>query len=122
MIRRPPRSTRTDTLFPYTTLFRAVAEVTCRSRRIVPRRNADGSVRFAVENRPASPNITETNALMDDVKQITIFFDAGSTGPSYRAGLGATNHRPRIHTPLQVGLKTEFSIHLRHGEARIGNR
>src|SRR3546814_18590395 len=28
MIRRPPRSTRTDTLFPYTTLFR--------SRRFVP--------------------------------------------------------------------------------------
>src|SRR3546814_13686274 len=25
MIRRPPRSTRTDTLFPYTTLFRATA-------------------------------------------------------------------------------------------------
>src|SRR3546814_8826534 len=24
MIRRPPRSTRTDTLFPYTTLFRAI--------------------------------------------------------------------------------------------------
>src|SRR3546814_4602864 len=37
MIRRPPRSTRTDTLFPYTTLFRStlggshssVAERTC---------------------------------------------------------------------------------------------
>src|SRR3546814_13256883 len=27
MIRRPPRSTRTDTLFPYTTLFRSVAIV-----------------------------------------------------------------------------------------------
>src|SRR3546814_13741758 len=26
MIRRPPRSTRTDTLFPYTTLFRALIE------------------------------------------------------------------------------------------------
>src|SRR3546814_4057080 len=26
MIRRPPRSTRTDTLFPYTTLFRSVEE------------------------------------------------------------------------------------------------
>src|SRR3546814_12805953 len=25
MIRRPPRSTRTDTLFPYTTLFRSVS-------------------------------------------------------------------------------------------------
>src|SRR3546814_2521381 len=27
MIRRPPRSTRTDTLFPYTTLFRSMDEV-----------------------------------------------------------------------------------------------
>src|SRR3546814_17005803 len=27
MIRRPPRSTRTDTLFPYTTLFRSVREL-----------------------------------------------------------------------------------------------
>src|SRR3546814_10624040 len=27
MIRRPPRSTRTDTLFPYTTLFRSVHQV-----------------------------------------------------------------------------------------------
>src|SRR3546814_10057759 len=26
MIRRPPRSTRTDTLFPYTTLFRSIKE------------------------------------------------------------------------------------------------
>src|SRR3546814_16111845 len=27
MLPRPPRSTRTDTLFPYTTLFRSVAEL-----------------------------------------------------------------------------------------------
>src|SRR3546814_16863098 len=27
MIRRPPRSTRTDTLFPYTTLFRSIDEI-----------------------------------------------------------------------------------------------
>src|SRR3546814_10512281 len=30
MIRRPPRSTRTDTLFPYTTLFRSTLPVTFR--------------------------------------------------------------------------------------------
>src|SRR3546814_11076811 len=30
MRRRPPRSTRTDTLFPYTTLFRSLAYVTVR--------------------------------------------------------------------------------------------
>src|SRR3546814_3298409 len=34
MIRRPPRSTRTDTLFPYTTLFRS-ARQRDRARRIV---------------------------------------------------------------------------------------
>src|SRR3546814_10074742 len=27
MIRRPPRSTRTDTLFPYTTLFRSLSAI-----------------------------------------------------------------------------------------------
>src|SRR3546814_3292258 len=30
MIRRPPRSTRTDTLFPYTTLFRSARHAGCR--------------------------------------------------------------------------------------------
>src|SRR3546814_17417976 len=32
MIRRPPRSTRTDTLFPYTTLFRSAHEGTDEER------------------------------------------------------------------------------------------
>src|SRR3546814_20545058 len=31
MIRRPPRSTRTDTLFPYTTLFRAAGRAGART-------------------------------------------------------------------------------------------
>src|SRR3546814_15534738 len=33
MIRRPPRSTRTDTLFPYTTLFRSEAKHTADEQR-----------------------------------------------------------------------------------------
>src|SRR3546814_17743529 len=32
MIRRPPRSTRTDTLFPYTTLFRSLIRIILRWR------------------------------------------------------------------------------------------
>src|SRR3546814_3621430 len=32
MIRRPPRSTRTDTLFPYTTLFRSASNRPIRNR------------------------------------------------------------------------------------------
>src|SRR3546814_7209712 len=42
MIRRPPRSTRTDTLFPYTTLFRSFTSVPsgkrCPRSRFVERR------------------------------------------------------------------------------------
>src|SRR3546814_2555131 len=34
MIRRPPRSTRTDTLFPYTTLFRSCAAASTSIARI----------------------------------------------------------------------------------------
>src|SRR3546814_3430428 len=35
MIRRPPRSTRTDTLFPYTTLFRSVVVANGQRHRMV---------------------------------------------------------------------------------------
>src|SRR3546814_10805131 len=34
MIRRPPRSTRTDTLFPYTTLFRSYDPLWAHARRL----------------------------------------------------------------------------------------
>src|SRR3546814_8884662 len=48
MIRRPPRSTRTDTLFPYTTLFRSLHQVALLDRDILhPRRVFGGDVDFA---------------------------------------------------------------------------
>src|SRR3546814_6714420 len=46
MIRRPPRSTRTDTLFPYTTLFRSAW---CSGRRNRHRRR--GSARSELTDR-----------------------------------------------------------------------
>ena len=88
----------------------AVAEVTGRSRRVVPRRNDDGTVRFAVENRPASANIAETSAFMDDRKRILIFSEAGGTGRSYHADLGVRNQRLRIHYGLEFGWKPDSAI------------
>src|SRR3546814_6284023 len=38
MIRRPPRSTRTDTLFPYTTLFRSKAITSAYNRFLADRK------------------------------------------------------------------------------------
>src|SRR3546814_16629063 len=44
MIRRPPRSTRTDTLFPYTTLFRSLRAgiLDCVGKQVGRRRRARG--------------------------------------------------------------------------------
>src|SRR3546814_13436014 len=41
MMRRPPRSTRTDTLFPYTTLGRSPQHIDIADRRAVPRVEPD---------------------------------------------------------------------------------
>ena len=87
-----------------------VAEVTGRSRRIVPRRDNDGSVRFAVENRPASAGLHETDAFMGDTKRILIFSEAGGTGRSYHADLGCRNQRRRIHYLLEAGWKADAAI------------
>src|SRR3546814_2466593 len=50
MIRRPPRSTRTDTLFPYTTLFRSIIPSAAwrRPMRRPPRRQRRQKVFYAV--------------------------------------------------------------------------
>src|SRR3546814_13121183 len=44
MIRRPPRSTRTDTLFPYTTLFRSPATPTAAGSSSSPHPDDPGSM------------------------------------------------------------------------------
>ncbi|MBJ7500896.1 MAG: strawberry notch family protein [Sphingopyxis sp.] len=87
-----------------------VAEVTGRSRRIVPRQGEGGDVRFAVENRPGSASVGETHAFMDDDKRILIFSEAGGTGRSYHADLGVKNQRRRIHYLLEAGWKADAAI------------
>ena len=82
-----------------------VAEVTGRSRRIV--RNGD---RLCVENRPGSANLAEAQAFMDDDKRILVFSDAGGTGRSYHADLGARNQRLRVHYLLEAGWKADTAI------------
>src|SRR3546814_5447771 len=53
MIRRPPRSTRTDTLFPYTTLFRSLLAAML----------LDGKDIGAVEQRLVDARIISAHAL-----------------------------------------------------------
>src|SRR3546814_1402302 len=55
MIRRPPRSTRTDTLFPYTTLFRSAALI----RIILRWRYEHGSMRVMIYQVSGPPLAAE---------------------------------------------------------------
>ena len=86
-----------------------VAEVTGRSRRIV-RKGEDTAARLVVETRAGSANLAETSAFMDDQKRILIFSDAGGTGRSYHADLGAKNQRLRVHYLLEPGWKADAAI------------
>ena len=66
--------------------------------------------RLCVENRAGSANLAETSAFMDDDKRILVFSDAGGTGRSYHADLGARNQRLRIHYLLEPGWKADAAI------------
>ncbi|MER9632623.1 strawberry notch-like NTP hydrolase domain-containing protein [Mesorhizobium sp. M0228] len=87
-----------------------VAEVTGRSRRIVKKTGRDGIDRLAVENRPGSANLAETQSFMDDHKRVLIFSDAGGTGRSYHADLGVKNQRLRKHYLLEAGWRADNAI------------
>ena len=87
-----------------------VAEVTGRSRRIVRKIGSGGGDRLAVESRAGSANLAETQAFMDDEKRILVFSDAGGTGRSYHADLGAKNRRLRVHYLLEAGWKADTAI------------
>src|SRR3546814_3701811 len=63
MIRRPPRSTRTDTLFPYTTLFRSL--ILC-----------GGSKNDLPEQGPALAALFNTVDSYDTHAKIPEYFDA----------------------------------------------
>src|SRR3546814_4903818 len=80
MIRRPPRSTRTDTLFPYTTLFRSPSTSRCKEHNMAlqflagQRLTADALQR-AVPDRveqAADQSVTSSVTPVDSAIAITV--------------------------------------------------
>ncbi|MBN9504770.1 MAG: strawberry notch C-terminal domain-containing protein [Altererythrobacter sp.] len=84
----------------------AVAEVTGRSRRLV----ADSRGQQRLERRSPGANLAEAQAFMDGVKRVLVFSDAGGTGRSYHADLGARNRERRVHFLLEPGWRADNAI------------
>src|SRR3546814_20315670 len=59
MIRRPPRSTRTDTLFPYTTLFRSILRRGAAWFSSIGRENNKGTKLFQISGHVNAPCVVE---------------------------------------------------------------
>lgn len=101
----PPIGTALDTLLERFGTD-GVAEVTGRTRRLVV--GADGRQRL--ERRTARSNLVEADAFMRGTKRILVFSDAGGTGRSYHACLGAANRARRIHYLLEPGWRADTAI------------
>src|SRR3546814_4925305 len=99
MIRRPPRSTRTDTLFPYTTLSRSDLSAASQAARVEAIRDAvilvDRQARVAAVN-PAASDLLET-AAADLVRQSLAEVMPGLAGSVLLAHLRRMlDHRERF--------------------------
>src|SRR3546814_2803496 len=90
MIRRPPRSTRTDTLFPYTTLFRSDIGVEAGE----PERRADGMGKR--EDPAVSRNFLERPKIED-----------------YR---GRHAERDHVGEGIELGAEAALTVHHRSEE------
>src|SRR3546814_5674376 len=79
MIRRPPRSTRTDTLFPYTTLFRSTVmrnlRVLATDQRTDNTTDENGQTvvkTFSTVTVEATPKIAEEIAVSQNVGELSL--------------------------------------------------
>src|SRR3546814_6685827 len=69
MIRRPPRSTRTDTLFPYTTLFRSHPRLAQICLELVHLREAFENDRIVAADCQTSPGKAKRDIDQQDIRQ-----------------------------------------------------
>src|SRR3546814_1940616 len=91
MIRRPPRSTRTDTLFPYTTLFRSIIATATASVR-----EANNSSQFVREVDQKSGIKVEVLSGVEEERLI---------------GLAASQSRSEEHTSeLQSLMRISYAV------------
>src|SRR3546814_7263505 len=97
MIRRPPRSTRTDTLFPYTTLFR--------------------SQRLQVD-RPVLQRHHQPHGVALLVAQEQVLHVAAGQRPAQRLGLRSEEHTSELQSLMRISYAV-FCLKKKKNKKRI---
>src|SRR3546814_2701413 len=106
MIRRPPRSTRTDTLFPYTTLFRS-----CPARsRCLPRATGHAVSGGGARGSPSTPRSEEHTSELQSLMRISyaVFCLKKKTE------IKTTSIKSRTYNSYNVFSKKNYRTHTHH--------
>src|SRR3546814_3139178 len=98
MLRRPPRSTRTDTLFPYTTLFRSIDGELCRPVQVL-----EGAV-VAVDGKGALDPTARIGrpADMDRAADVSIGLAAGLQVAPLAGHLRSEEHTSELQSLMRI--------------------
>src|SRR3546814_3164731 len=126
MIRRPPRATRTDTRFPYTTLFRSVrAQAT--ADRIAAQKRWESARLSSVETLPEVLNNGAMQQIMTEraqaraqvVQERQFRKDAHPEMREARARLAALDDQAEgMANTIRASFKEQFDVAV-HGEKQI---
>src|SRR3546814_20670265 len=120
MIRRPPRSTRTDTLFPYTTLFRSQQAATigavqeeqhrAKVRQLAGAQRADFAARGIDLRSGVVQDLVGETYTMGEADALTIRFNAMTEAWGYRTQ--AVNSRTHARRARVAGKQASRNNHL----------
>src|SRR3546814_9102393 len=97
MIRRPPRSTRTDTLFPYTTLFRSIGLTI-----VAIGTSAPELVTTIISTIRDERDIAIGNLIGSSVYNILVILGVTCLIPA--DGVDVSSHLIRIDIPVMLGV------------------
>src|SRR3546814_6093513 len=122
MIRRPPRSTRTDTLFPYTTLFRSIAVIASGIDIAFPPQNAALQERIAHDGvllaeqppgtEPRARHFPYRNRIIAGLSAGTVVVEAAPRSGSFiTASLAAEAGSSEGHTSeLKALMRSSYAV------------
>src|SRR3546814_5938963 len=112
MIRRPPRSTRTDTLFPYTTLFRSGRLYAHCTFRLEACRPSDvGALEAVFENEELAALMERCAGLGQRARRVARLDDDRAFGEGAHRDIALREERSEEHTSeLQSLMRTSYAV------------